>query len=152
MYLEHLQVEAEGIGKQKMPVEGEQKGSGLVSESRNSLQDERRKQTRLEGKFLPNHAPCILLPGVQSTCIRQKVGKPEAVQEKWVTVKPSALPEDLYEATQAPSAFLVFVQHMPANDGGEAYDERTWHSTERLDLKHFTGSIVNYGMHSCFLK
>ena len=40
-----------------------------------------------------------------------------------VNVQLSAIPENLLGPTQAPSAFPVFVQHMPANDGGPAYIE-----------------------------
>lgn len=51
-------------------------------------------------------------------------------------VLPSAPPEDLLGVTQASSPFSVLVQHMPANDGGHAYNELTWCQTEMLDLKH----------------
>ena len=39
------------------------------------------------------------------------------------SVQLSAPPENLLGPTQAPSAFPVFVQHMPANDGALACNE-----------------------------
>lgn len=48
--------------------------------------------------------------------------------------------------------FPVFVHHKPANDGGPAYNELAWHSTEMLDLKHFKEAMVLYSLHSPLLK
>ena len=45
------------------------------------------------------------------------------LQGQWDSVHPSVLPEDLFDATQTTPAFPVFVQHMPANDGGHVYSE-----------------------------
>lgn len=70
----------------------------------------------------------------------------ETVQGQWVKAQPSALPDDLSGATQAPSAFPILVQHMPANDGGQ--NELTWCPTEM----HFKEAVVFYGLRSPFVK
>ena len=61
-------------------------------------------------------------------------------------------PEDLLEPIQASSAFPVFVQHMPDNDGGTTYNELTLSLIEMLNLKYFKESIVLYGLHSPYVK
>lgn len=45
----------------------------------------------------------------------------ETIQAPQDSVQQSTPPEDLLRPTQAPSAFPVFVKHMPAND--VAYNE-----------------------------
>jgi hypothetical protein len=78
--------------------------------------------------------------------------KQEAGQEQWVSVQPSALIEDLLEATQASSSFLVFVQDMPAKVGGHVYNDVTWHLLEMLDLKHFKEAIVLFDLYCPFTR
>jgi hypothetical protein len=41
---------------------------------------------------------------------------------------------------------------MPANDGGQAYNELTWRPIQILDLKHFKEAMVLHDLHSSFVK
>ena len=50
---------------------------------------------------------------------------PERAGDSTVSVLPSALPEDLLGATEEPSAFPVFVQHIHAHDGAHASNNLT---------------------------
>jgi hypothetical protein len=58
----------------------------------------------------------------------------------------------LSQATQATSAFCVFVQHIPATYGGLAYNVLTLLPIEMIDLKHCKEPIVLYSLHFPFLK
>lgn len=121
-----LQIEVGTLGKQNESV-GEQ-GSGLMSETRNLLHNERGQQTRLEGKL-----PLCPAPHTFTARCPETRGQKEQ--------------EDLSGATQEPSVFPIVVQHMPANDGGHSY-ELTWCPIEM----HFKEAVVVYGLQSPFIK
>lgn len=55
-------------------------------------------------------------------------------------------------STQASLAFLVFVQHKPANDGGHDSNEVIWHLVEMLYLRNFKEAVLLYSLHSPFVK
>ena len=109
---------------------GGEQGPGLGFETGNLTHDESGKQTRLEGKLLP----CPACRG-----LKEQEGTAQVQQ---VNVQPSAPPENLLGPTQAPSAFPVFVQHMPANNGGQPYNELTWRQIQMSSLKPFIEAIV----------
>ena len=69
--------------------------------------------------------------------MRQGAGKSRRHTGKVNYVQSVISPEDLPGATQATAAFLVSVQHMPANDSGHAYNELTWLPIETLDQNAF---------------
>lgn len=134
------------LRKQKEPV-GEQ-GLGLTSETRNLLHYARGQKTRPEG--LPCCPALHTFTARHPEHLRETRGQEEQemVQGRWVRVQPSAPPEDWSGATQAASAFPIFVQHMPANDGAHAYNELTWRPTEM----HFKEAVVLYELLSPFIK
>lgn len=123
MHLESLWIKDKVLRKQKRPLGGGQT-SGLVKENRNVLPDESGKQAN----------PALLLGAWKSR-------KPHRYNR--LKGSPSASPENFLRSTQPPSAFPVFVQHMPANNGGQDY---------LSDLKHFKEAVVLHGLHSFFVK
>lgn len=137
------------LEKQKEPAGGEQHTSGLMSETGDLPHDEKGKQNRLEDKLPPRPAPHTFTAR-HPEHLRETRGQEEQemVQGRWVRVQPSAPPEDWSGATQAASAFPIFVQHMPANDGGHAYNELTCRPTEM----HFKEAVVLYELLSPFIK
>jgi len=114
------------LGKQKEPG-GEQQRSDLVNEMGNVPHDEKGKENRLEGEVPPCPAPRTFTTRCCPKCPSETRGpeKQEVPQAPRVNVQPGASPEDLIGPTQAPTAFPVFVQYMPANDGIPAYKELT---------------------------
>ena len=134
--MESLRLEVEVLRKKEEP--GGERSSGLVNETGKGPHDEKRKEDRLEGKVLPHPAP----PTFSTRCpkhLSETRGREEqeVAQVQEVNVHLSAPPEDLRGPTQASSAFPVFVQHVPANDGIPAYNELIWQPKEMLDLKAF---------------
>lgn len=125
-----LQIEVETLGKQNEPVR--EQGSGLMSETRNLLHNERGQQTRLQGR-LP------LCPAPRTFTAR--------CPEHFCETR-SQGGQDLSGATQESSAFPIIVQHMPTNDGGHTYNEFTWCPMEM----HFKEAVVVYGLQSPFIK
>lgn len=120
-----------------------------MSETRNLLNDENGKQTRLKDK-LPTQHPPQTFTAMPPEHLSERKGKEEQetiqTQHRFCQV-----PEDLFEATQAPSAFPVFVQHIPANNSGHAFNELTWWLIEMLDL-NIKEPIMLYSLHSPFVK
>jgi hypothetical protein len=93
-----------------------------MSDTCNVPHDEKRKQNRLEGKLLSYPAPCALTARCPENLCDTSSWK-EIVQVQWSSLQPSTPPEDLLGPTQVASAFPIFVHHIPANDGGTAYNE-----------------------------
>jgi hypothetical protein len=67
----------------------------------------------------------------------EKEGQEEQEAVQYFSVQPSALLNVLFQDTQLRSVCTVFVQQIPANNGGHAFNELTWHLIEMLDLKYF---------------
>jgi hypothetical protein len=141
------------LRKQNELVGKEQQCSGLVFETGNLPYDENRKQTGQEDKLPPCPFPHAFTDSCPKHLNETRLWEEqEEVKVQCVNVQPRTAPEDLLGATLAPSAFPVFVQHMPANDGGHDSNELIWHLLEMLYLKHFKEAIVLYGLHSPFVK
>lgn len=109
---------------------------------------ETRKQTRLDGKLLP-HPASHNFTAIHPDHFNETRGWEEQQAVLILQVLPSGPQEVLHGA---PSAFPVFVQYMPANYGGQDYNELTWHMVKMVDLKHFKEAIILYNLHSPFLK
>jgi hypothetical protein len=63
-------------------------------------------------------------------------------QVQHVNVQLSAPPETLLLSHLQPSQSM---QHMPANRGGQAYNELTWRPIQILFLKHFKEAMARRG-------
>ena len=112
----------------------------------------KKKQSGLEGKLAPYPDPHAFIARYpEHLCGTRGGEEQEAVDKGLVSVQPRVLPEVLPGAIQAPLTFPVFVQHIPASNGGHSYNELMWHPIEMWELKLLKEAFVLYVLHCPFI-